>query len=91
MQAVHKALLGSSRQALWVALRINGCGLGLAALWTTLNTIILPDRVTDLVSDERQGTGLGVVSLIGIRAAALVQPIAGFVSDHSRRSDRRRP
>ena len=91
MQTVRQALSGSSKQALWFAIRINAFGIGLAALWTTMNTIILPERVADLVSAGRQGTGLGVISLIGIGAAALVEPVAGFVSDRSRRSDRRRP
>ena len=91
MRAIGKGLSGSSRHALGFAIRINAFGIGLAALWTTLNTIILPERVSDLVSDGRQGTGLGVISLIGIGAAALVEPVAGFVSDRSRRSDRRRP
>ncbi len=91
MQAVHRALSGSNKRAILFAARINVFGIGLAALWTTLNTTILPERVSDLVSDGRQGTGLGVISLVGIGGAALVQPIAGFISDRSRRPDRRQP
>ena len=91
MRMVRKTRSGSSKQALWFAVRINAFGIGLAALWTTLNTIILPERVSELVSTGRQGTGLGVISLVGIGAAALVEPVAGFVSDRSRRPDRRRP
>lgn len=91
MQRIRRTLTGSNRQALIFAVRLNVFGIGLAALWTTLNSIILPDRVADLVGSGLRGTGLGVISLIGIGAAAIFQPIAGYVSDHSRLSDRRRP
>ena len=91
MRALRKAFRGTSRQAIWSAVRLNAFGIGLAALWTTLNTLILPDRVSDLVSSGREGTGLGVISFVGIGAAALFQPIAGFISDRTSGNDRRRP
>lgn len=91
MQAVRTALTGPNRALLRFLVELNVFGIGLAALWTTVNTILLPDRVGDLVSSGMRGTALGVISLIGIGSAVLIQPIAGFVSDRSRRSDRRRP
>ena len=91
MQTIRRTLTGSSRQALIFAIRLNVYGVGLAALWTTLNSIILPDRVDALVGPSLRGTGLGIISLIGIGAAAIFQPIAGYLSDRSRLPDRRRP
>jgi len=73
------------------AIKINIFGLGLMALWNTVNTIILPVRVDDVSPANLQGSAVGLVSLIGVGIAALVQPIAGRLSDASPLSDRRRP
>ncbi len=91
MQTVHEALSKPNRASLRFMVRLNAFGVGLAALWTTVNTIILPERVGDVVSVGMRGTSLGIISLIGIGAAALIQPVAGFLSDRSQLFDRRRP
>lgn len=91
MQTLRRALTGPNRASLWFLVQLNVFGVGLAALWTTVNTIILPERVGDLVSEGMRGTSLGIISLVGIGAAALIQPVAGFLSDRSQLPDRRRP
>jgi MFS family permease len=70
-------------------IKINIYGLGLMAFWNTLNTIILPMRVSDTTPKTIEGTALGLVSLIGIGTAALVQPIAGRANDFSALPNRR--
>jgi MFS family permease len=77
--------------AIWFAFRINVYGLGLAALWTTLNTILLPERVAATAPESLAGSALGLISFVGIGLAAIVQPIAGRVSDYAPLSDRRLP
>jgi MFS family permease len=79
------------RETLILAIKINIYGLGLMAFWNTLNTLILPMRVDATSPASLRGTALGLVSLIGIGTAALVQPIAGRISDYSNLPDRRRP
>jgi MFS family permease len=61
------------------------------ALWTTVNTLVLPQRVETTVPEHVQGSALGFVGLIGIGIAALVQPIAGRVTDAAPFHDRRGP
>ena len=84
MPVVQRALSASNRGSIKSMVRLNVFGVGLASLWTTVNTIILPERVGDLVSAETRGTILGIIGLVGIGAAALIQPVAGFLSDRSR-------
>ena len=76
---------------LWFAVRINIFGLGLMALWNTLNTVILPGRVEDTAPGNLRGSALGLISLLGIGLAAVIQPIAGRASDRIWLKDRRRP
>ena len=91
MHTVRAAMSHASGDSVRLAFRLNIFGVGLAALWTTVNSVLLPERVSDVVSPGMQGTGLGVISLIGIGSAAVIQPLAGYVSDHSTLHDRRRP
>jgi len=70
---------------------INIYGLGLMALWTTVNTIVLPMRIEATAPARLQGSALGLVGLVGTGIAALAQPVAGRVSDAAPLSDRRRP
>lgn len=91
MKPAAAASSSSRKASLLFSTRLNVFGVGLGALWITLNTIILPERVADVTSSATKGTALGVVSLIGIGGAALFQPIAGFLSDRSQLSDRRQP
>ncbi len=81
----------SKRAGLWLALRINIVGVGLMALWNTINTLVLSDRVAETVPSALRGSGVGLVSFVGIGLAALIQPIAGRISDRAPLADRRKP
>lgn len=91
MQAIRELTGQTDRSALRRAAEINIYGVGLAALWNTLNTLLLPGRITDVVPDALRGSGLGLISFLGIGIAALVQPVAGHLSDYAPFPDRRRP
>lgn len=65
--------------------------LALSALWTPLNVLVLPDQVSSTVPTALRGSGLGLVTALGLGLAVLVQPLAGYLSDTSRGADRRRP
>ena len=80
-----------NRRAIWEAVRVNIFAVSLLAIWTTLNAVLLPDRVSELVGSSLQASALGLVSLLGVGIATLVQPVAGRLSDESRLPDRRRP
>ena len=73
------------------ATKINIFGLGLLALWTAINTILLPGRIEETAPSALRGSALGLISLVGVGIAALVQPFAGRVSDAAQLPDRRRP
>ncbi len=64
-------------------LKITIFGFGLAALWSSLHTIILPLRILDFVAEANKNTYLGILSGTGLILAMLVQPIAGALSDRS--------
>jgi MFS family permease len=82
---------GLSRRAVIFALKINIFGLGLMALWSGVNTTLLPDRVTDTAPHALQGSGVGLISLIGVGLATIIQPVVGRASDNWPFGDRRRP
>ena len=64
-------------------LKITIFGLGLAALWGSLHSIILPMRLLDFVAESEKNTYLGILTLTGLLLAMAVQPIAGAISDRS--------
>jgi len=65
---------------------------GLSFLWNGLGPIILPALLLTLVPDALKNTYLGGMSFAGLVLAAIVQPIAGALSDRTRtRWGRRRP
>jgi len=67
-------------------------GLGLAALWSSLHSIILPVRLLDFVAESEKNTYLGMVTFFGLVLAILIQPLVGAISDRSTfRWGRRRP
>jgi Na+/melibiose symporter-like transporter len=73
-------------------IKITVFGFALAALWQSLHSIILPQRLLDFVPETQKNTHLGLSTLVGLLLAMLVQPIAGAVSDRSRSKwGRRRP
>ncbi len=64
-------------------LKITIYGFGLAALASSLHTIILPLRVLDFVAESEKATYLGLLTFAGLIVAMVVQPIAGAISDRS--------
>lgn len=55
--------------------------LALSVLSDGLNTLVLPLQVGLLASQNNQATLLGYLTFVGLLAGALVQPIAGALSD----------
>lgn len=72
--------------------KITIFGFALAALWSSLHSIVLPLRLLDFVAESEKNTYLGILTFAGLILAMLVQPIAGTISDRSGfRWGRRRP
>ena len=73
-------------------LKITIFGFALAALWSSLHSIILPLRLLDFVTEAQKNTYLGLLTFTGLILAMAVQPVVGAVSDRSSFSwGRRRP
>lgn len=73
-------------------IKITIYGFALAALWSSLHSIVLPLRLLDLVAEAEKNTRLGLLTFAGLILAMIVQPIAGAISDRSGfRWGRRRP
>jgi MFS family permease len=88
---IRKHLSAEDARALSFGLKINIYGLGLMALWNTVNTVILQIRVEATAPESLRGSALGLIGLLGVGMAALVQPFAGRASDAAALPDRRRP
>ena len=81
-----------ARRSAFFLVRISLFWFGLSFLWGGMNIQLLPTRVPELVSDEVKGTAIGVIVVVGLIVAIIVQPLAGAVSDRARlRWGRRRP
>ena len=63
---------------------VNVFWLALSLLVDGLNTLVLPHRLLTLAGEANQATVLGLITFVGLAAAAAVQPIAGAMSDRSR-------
>ena len=73
-------------------LKITVFGFALTALWQSLHSIILPQRLLDFVPETQKNTYLGLMTLAGLLLAMFVQPVAGAFSDRSgSKWGRRRP
>ena len=73
-------------------IKITIFGFALAALWSSLHSIVLPLRLLDFVAESEKNTYLGLLTFTGLLLAMAVQPIAGAISDRSGfRWGRRRP
>jgi Na+/melibiose symporter-like transporter len=64
-------------------LKISIYGFALAALWSSLHSIVLPLRLLDMVAEAEKNTYLGLLTFAGLFLAMIVQPIAGAISDRS--------
>ena len=73
-------------------LKITVLGFALTALWQSLHSIVLPQRLLDIVPEAQKNTFLGILTFVGLALAMFIQPIAGGLSDRSRAKwGRRRP
>lgn len=73
-------------------LKITIFGAALSFLWPSLHTLIIPIRLLEFVPEAQKNTYLGILTFTGLALAALVQPVAGAISDRSGFSlGRRRP
>jgi Na+/melibiose symporter-like transporter len=64
-------------------IKITVFGFALAALWSSLHTIIMPVRLLDFVAESQKNTYLGLLTFTGLIVGMIVQPIAGAISDRS--------
>jgi MFS family permease len=55
--------------------------LALSVLFDGVNTLVLPLQLGALASQNNQATLLGLLTFVGLLAGALIQPIAGTLSD----------
>ena len=71
---------------------LNTYWLGLSFKWNALHPIILPAVMLNYAPENLKNTYLGALTFMGLVLAAVLQPVAGAVSDGWRsRWGRRRP
>jgi MFS family permease len=70
---------------------INLFGLGLLGFWTVIDTLLLPDLAEHTAPAGLTGSAVGLISVVGVGLAVLIQPVAGRVSDAWHGDDTRRP
>ena len=58
--------------------------LALSMLFDGINTLVLPLQLSEAASENTQATVLGLFTFVGLLAGALVQPVAGALSDRLR-------
>ncbi|MDD4875704.1 MAG: MFS transporter [Dehalococcoidales bacterium] len=64
-------------------LKITIFGFAIAALWSSLHSIIIQLRLLDFVAESQKNSYLGILTGTGLILAIAVQPIAGAISDRS--------
>jgi len=74
-------------------INLNVYWFALSYLWNSMGPLILPNLISPpMVAESIKGSALGLLSSVGLVIAIIVQPIAGYVSDHSTSHyGRRRP
>lgn len=73
-------------------LQLSAYWFGLTMVFTALNSVVLPDRLTLLLAPDQVNFGVGVISGLGAIVAILVQPMVGSISDYTTsRWGRRKP
>ena len=60
---------------------INSYWFGMSFMWNSLNAIVIPVIMLGLVSETVKNTWLGLIKILGLVIAILVQPVAGAISD----------
>jgi MFS family permease len=89
--AALQARQAIDRERLTFFAKINLFGLGLLGFWTVIDTLLLPDLAKSTAPASLTGSAVGLISVVGVGLAVLVQPVAGRVSDAWRGDDTRRP
>jgi len=64
-------------------IKISIFGFALSALWFSLHTIVIQERLLDFVPESLKNSYLGYLTFAGLILAMIVQPIAGAISDRS--------
>ncbi len=73
-------------------LKISIYGAALALLWPSLHSLVLPLRLLGFVPEAHKNSYLGIFTVSGLMLAALVQRLAGAISDRANFGwGRRRP
>ena len=81
-----------NRHNTWHYVKITLLVFGIAGLWQSMHSLILPLRILDFADEAQKNTYLGLLTFCGLIVAMLAQPVAGAISDRSRyRWGRRRP
>jgi len=71
---------------------INVYWFGLAIMWNSLNTIVIPAMMIFFAPETLKNTYLGGLKFLGLLIAMIIQPLAGAISDNwASRWGRRRP
>lgn len=66
--------------------------LGVSFMWNSINILILPAMLLEMVPEGQKNTALGLLTFIGLLVAMIVQPAAGAWSDRRKSAwGRRRP
>ena len=66
--------------------------LGLAMVFTALDTVVLPERLRGMVASDSVNLTVGIISGLGAVVAVVVQPVMGSLSDYTTsRWGRRKP
>jgi MFS family permease len=60
---------------------LNAYWAGMSFMWNALHPIVLPALLLNLVPSAKKNTYLGLLTFAGLLIAAIVQPIAGAISD----------
>ncbi len=63
---------------------LNAYSFGVTGFVLSMDTVILPTLVLEVVPDDAKNTLLGIVGLAGLLATALVQAPVGWASDRTR-------
>ena len=62
---------------------LSAFSFGSTAVSTPLGVVILPVLVLGMVPDELKNTYLGLIGLVALAVAMIVQPVAGHISDRT--------
>jgi Na+/melibiose symporter-like transporter len=62
---------------------INIFGFALNAIWNPMSTHIMPLIVLGMVAESSKNTYLGIITVIGLLLAMIVQPVMGAISDRT--------